>query len=167
MLSIQCCNIRFRIYADLLKSHISAEAETCISDCLTILGQVQYHISVRRRYMIRPCLKKKYWGLCQVSMPITTKLFRDDITKEIKNCDSQFSIGNDSYLPPNRGHYFGRGRGRYTMRQPVGHRYQLYQNQMPYQMPHPQRRANMRPFKSRPPRRPAATSTMPAPNGVE
>ncbi|KAH3872872.1 hypothetical protein DPMN_036095 [Dreissena polymorpha] len=44
--------------ADLLNSHISAEAKNCISYCLTILGQVQYHISVRRRYMIRPCLRK-------------------------------------------------------------------------------------------------------------
>ncbi|KAH3872871.1 hypothetical protein DPMN_036094 [Dreissena polymorpha] len=53
------------------------------------------------------------------------------------------------------------------MRRPVGHRYQPYQSQMPYQMPYPQRGANMRPFKSRPPRRANATDTMPAPNGME
>lgn len=75
---------------EVLKAHITSipEAKTLISDALTVLGQVQYNLSIRRRYLIRPALKRKYQGLCHISMPITEKLFGDDISKDIKNCDN-------------------------------------------------------------------------------
>ena len=48
--------------AELLKPHIMAnnDAKTLLSDSLTLLGKVQYNLSIRRRYFIRPNLKKKY-----------------------------------------------------------------------------------------------------------
>ena len=44
----------------LLKSNLSEEAKSNISDAITLLGHAQFNISIRRRYMIRPYLKKKY-----------------------------------------------------------------------------------------------------------
>ena len=48
--------------AESLKLQIMAnnDAKTLLSDSLTLLGQVQYNLSIRRRYFIRPTLKKKY-----------------------------------------------------------------------------------------------------------
>ena len=51
--------------AELLREQISQnnEAKTMISDAITLLGQTQFNLSLRRRYMIRPNLKKKYSNL--------------------------------------------------------------------------------------------------------
>lgn len=72
--------------ASLLKPQIKSnvEAKTMIADALTLFGQAQYNLSLRRRYMIRPQLKKKYSNLCNINTPITTSLFGDDVQKEIK-----------------------------------------------------------------------------------
>ena len=82
---------------DILKSQISSneEAKHLISDCLTMLGQVQYNLSIRRRYLIRPNINKKYRNLCNVGTPVTTLLFGDDITKEMKNCDTGLTLGSN------------------------------------------------------------------------
>ena len=45
--------------------------------------------------MIRPNLKKKYHSLCNISTPITTQLFGNDIARDVKNCDSMVSFGKD------------------------------------------------------------------------
>ena len=49
--------------ADILKTQFSgnSQAKSLLGDALTIMGQVQYHMSVRRRYMIRPTLSKERW----------------------------------------------------------------------------------------------------------
>ena len=99
--------------AEVLKPHImvNPEAKTLLSDSLTLLRQVQFNLSTRRRYFIRPNLKKKYHSLCNISKPITDKLFGDDITKDIKTCDSLFSLSKEQnygyYSRPQRG--AGRG----------------------------------------------------------
>ncbi|WAR20011.1 hypothetical protein MAR_001849 [Mya arenaria] len=99
---------------NLLKDQsLSTESKGVLSDTLTILGQTQYNLSMRRRYMIRPSLKKKYAGLCNLSTEVTKKLFGDHIDKEIKSCETLSSIGKDSY--PQRG-TFARGRGRFQQR---------------------------------------------------
>lgn len=105
--------------ADILKPQIAAnqEAKTLFSDVITLMGQVQYHLSLRRRYLIRPQLKKKYQSLCNINMPITTKLFGDDVQKDVKNCDSGVSIAKENYSGFNRFRpYKGRGgfRGGYV-----------------------------------------------------
>ena len=94
--------------AEVLKPQIrtNAEAKTLLSDSLTLLGQVQFQLSVRRRYFIRPNLRKKYSGLCNISTPISDKLFGDDITKDIKSYDSLSGLGKDQnyfYPRPLRG----------------------------------------------------------------
>ncbi|WAR05309.1 hypothetical protein MAR_020678 [Mya arenaria] len=99
---------------NLLKDQsLGTEAKGVLSDTLTILGQTQYNLSMRRKYMIRPALKKKYAGLCNLSTEVTKKLFGDHIDKEIKSCETLSSIGKDSY--PQRG-TFARGRGRFQQR---------------------------------------------------
>lgn len=100
--------------ADVLKPHIMAnnEAKSLLADTLTLMGQAQYNLSVRRRYFIRPNLKKKYSGLCNISTPITTNLFGDDMARDIKNCDSVNFLGKDQGYYYKTGH---RGRaGRYS-----------------------------------------------------
>ena len=94
--------------AEVLKPQIrtNAEAKTLLSDSLTLLGQVQFQLSVRRRYFIRPNLRNKYSGLCNISTPISDKLFGDDITKDIKSYDSLSGLGKDQnyfYPRPLRG----------------------------------------------------------------
>lgn len=111
--------------AEVLKPQIrtNAEAKTLLSDSLTLLGQVQFQLSVR----IRPNLRKKYSGLCNISTPISDKLFGDDITKDIKNYDSLSGLGKDQnyYYPrPLRG--AGRG-GSYPRRgYAAGYNYPQY-----------------------------------------
>ena len=75
----------------------NADARTLIADALTLKGQIQFNTSVKRRYLIRPNLKKKYFGLCNISTPVTIKLYGDDVSKDIKNCDSVSYLGKDQY----------------------------------------------------------------------
>jgi hypothetical protein len=84
--------------AEILKSQIQAnqEAKTLMSDIMTILGQVQFNLSLRRRYLIRPNINKKYSNLCGLNTPISGFLFGDDITKEIKNCETGVTLGKEN-----------------------------------------------------------------------
>ena len=99
--------------ADTLKGLIgcNSQVKDIITDTLTLMGQVQYNLSIRRRYMIRPHLKKKYQSLCNYAVPITSQLFGDELSKEIKNCDSSVSVGKENYFGfrPQRGRGFFRG----------------------------------------------------------
>lgn len=85
--------------ADILKSQIAGnqEAKTQFSDVITLMGQVQYHLSLRCRYLIRPQLKKQYQSLCNINMLITMKLFWGDVQKDVKNCVSGVSIAKENY----------------------------------------------------------------------
>ena len=100
---------------DILKEQIQSneKARTLISDSITLLGQAQFNLSLRRRYMIRPSLKKKYANLCNINTPISTFLFGDDVHKEIKKCDTGLSITRDQYFNvPQHMNLRGRARGR-------------------------------------------------------
>ena len=81
--------------AELLRPHIQSnnEARTMIADALTLMGQIQLNLSVMKRFLIGPDLKKKYFGLCNISSPLTTKPFWDDVSKDIKNCNSVTYLG--------------------------------------------------------------------------
>ena len=155
--------------AEVLKPQIkgNAEAKTLISDALTLLGQVQYNLSIRRRYMIRPALKKKYSQLCNVSTPISTKLFGDDIGKEIKNCDTTYTLGYPYQYQQN-----GRGRGGRALKRssyrgytPSNQSYNDFENRryQPYQQ-RGQYRPPRRSYNQRGYRRPSASATATAPN---
>ena len=82
---------------EVVKPHIAGnqEAKALFSDIITMTGQVQYNSPLRRRYMIKPHLKKKYHNLCHISMPISN--IGDDVSKEVKNSDTGISIAKDGY----------------------------------------------------------------------
>lgn len=162
--------------AEKLKPHIVAnsDAKALVSDSLTILGQVQYQLSVRRRYMIRPNLKKKYQSLCNISTPISTKLFGDDIAKDIKNCDSMAFLGRDQAFQSSRMHSFrGRAGGRVSRRPYYGNSYGGYSQTgygmhgggryQPYPQPYQQQRGFRPAARGRVTRR-SATATATGPN---
>ena len=153
--------------AEILKQQISSnsEAKTLFSDMITLMGQVQYNLSLRRRYMIRPNLKKKYFNLCNINMPITTKLFGDDVARDIKNCETGISIAKDSfqsYRP-----YRGRGnfRGGFVRNQRGSLRYQPYpaQYQQGYTRGYGTYRGTQRGFVPGRGRRQMATATVSCP----
>ena len=60
------------------------EIKTYISEILTLMGQVQFNLSLRRRYLMKPDLKGQFQALCNMKTPISTMLYGDDIQKEIK-----------------------------------------------------------------------------------
>ena len=74
----------------LLKSEMSEEAQNLVSDTMVLLGQAHFNLSVGRRYMIRPFLKKKYSSLCNIATPVTNKLFGDDLNKKMKKSRYQY-----------------------------------------------------------------------------
>ena len=47
--------------------------------------------------MIRPYLKKKYSPLCNITTPITNQLFGDDLSKEMKKCETSVSVARYNY----------------------------------------------------------------------
>jgi len=111
------------------KSVIKSQCKGLISDALTLMGQVQYNLSVKRRYCIRPHLNRKYASICTVSMPITTKSFGDDVSKYLKACDSLLNIGSNrmwksksgqrsSYRPVRGSSYYGAVRYQPTYQPP-------------------------------------------------
>ena len=114
--------------AEAMKGQIASnpEAKDLMTNTLTLMGQVQYNLSIRHRYMIRPHLKKKYQNLCNYNVQITSNLFGDDLAKEIKNCDAAVSVAKENYgyggyRPQRSRGYFRGARG-----QRDGYRYQPY-----------------------------------------
>ena len=73
------------------------QAKTLFSDVITLLGQVQFQLSIKRRYMIKPNLKKKYQALYNISTSISTQLFGDDLVKSVKNLDTSVNVGKENY----------------------------------------------------------------------
>ena len=69
------------------------EVKTYISEILTIFGQVQFNLSLRRRYLMKPFVKSQLSALCNMKTPISTYLFGDDLQKEIKKCETAVKIG--------------------------------------------------------------------------
>jgi len=159
-------------FAQILKPQIQAneEAKALVTDTLTLMGQVQYNLSLKRRYAIRPNLKKKYSNICHVSTPITSKLFGDDVAKEIKACDSTSFLGKDQYTSHYKpSSYRGRGgnsyKSNYRRGQQQGYNaygnygYQNFQGQRYQPYSRGQARGSYNPYKSKAARKPTATST--------
>ena len=147
---------------------LNDEMKTLFTDLFTGLGQVQYNISLRRRYFIRPYLKKKYSPLCNMSVPITTKLFGDEISKEVKSCENISFLGKDNFqaatfrgVMRSRGRF--RGRRGYVNTGSNAYTNSYQQSQGFRQHPYPMRGNTFRGSSSArsraPRRRPSATVT--------
>jgi len=102
--------------ADKLKAQIqeNAEVKGLMSDILTVIGQTQHMLSLRRRFMIRPFLNRKYANLCNRNTPVSSFLFGDEIGRDIKTCDTGVYLGRSNFVYRGRGRGPRRGRGPYA-----------------------------------------------------
>lgn len=84
--------------AKLLKPYTAQvpQIKNLTGDSLTLLGQVQFNMSICRRYMLRPYLKQKYANIYSINTPVTLLLFGVDIGKEIKKCETVVEVGRNS-----------------------------------------------------------------------
>lgn len=72
-------------------------AKQLMSQAMTLIGQAQYQLSIKRRYQLRPNLNRRYTNLCSAGTPISSMLFGDDISKEVKTCDTGINLGKDNF----------------------------------------------------------------------
>ena len=79
-----------------------------------MLCQVQFNLSLRRRYLMRPFLKQKYSGVCNINVPITSYLFGDDVSNELKKCETSYKVGKYSSITKSSSFGPIRGRRSYT-----------------------------------------------------
>ena len=82
----------------------TAEARPPLIHALVLAMSGNREINLRRRDFLRPHLNAKYAPLCNLSTPITTELFGDDINKEIDQLTKASQLSN-------RLTSFRRGRG--------------------------------------------------------
>lgn len=61
------------------------KAKKCVSDAITFACNAMYELNVRRRFISRPFVQKKFQQLCAATTPIEEKtLYPSDITKRMK-----------------------------------------------------------------------------------
>ena len=61
------------------------KAKKLVSEALTLTCYSMYELNVRRRYILRPYVHKRFQQLCSASTPIEEKtLFPNDVTKRMK-----------------------------------------------------------------------------------
>ena len=65
-------------------------------DALALLGHASQDISFRRREAIKPSLKKEYGGLMSRNVPVTSKLFGDDVLKTMKDLKQESYISREA-----------------------------------------------------------------------
>lgn len=92
-----------------------------IDDCnssLALLGHSNKQICMVRRDLFKPELKDEYAHLCTHSLPYTSWLFGDDVSKKTKEIEDSNKLGYKIHKSGFRGSFRGRGnfRGRYRGR---------------------------------------------------
>ena len=66
------------------------------TDALALLGHTQNELSMKRREAIQPSLKKEYTGLYSQNVPVTKKLFGDDLQQQLNNMKASNKITHTS-----------------------------------------------------------------------
>lgn len=56
-----------------------------VKKSLTILTNVHFEISIRRRMSLKPHIDRRYYQLCTRNEPIGSKLFGDDVSKRLRD----------------------------------------------------------------------------------
>lgn len=64
-----------------------------LSDAVSMLGHVNYDLSLKRRQFIRRALAKKYQDLCNDDHVVTKWLFGEDIHKDMKDVKESQELG--------------------------------------------------------------------------
>ena len=100
---------------DALKASISKIIDEC-NDSLTLFGHANRQINITRRDFIKPELRFEYLHLCAQSVPYTSWLFGDDISKTAKEIEDCSKIGHRIQHNSRGGSFRGRMRGRFRMR---------------------------------------------------
>lgn len=91
--------------------------ESC-NDTLALMGHANRQLNLARRKFMKPDVDSNYGHLCAQSVPYTSLLFGDDVSKAAKDIEDTRKIGNRMSglgLPRGRGYYRG-GRGRGSRR---------------------------------------------------
>uniref|UniRef100_A0A8W8M0V0 Uncharacterized protein n=1 Tax=Magallana gigas TaxID=29159 RepID=A0A8W8M0V0_MAGGI len=69
------------------------KAKKCVSDAITLACNAMYELNVRRRFILRPFVHKRFQQLCAATTPIEEKtLFPSDITKRMKEISDASKI---------------------------------------------------------------------------
>ena len=63
------------------------------ADALTLLGNLHIDLSLHRRELIKPHLKRECGALCSTRTPITNFLFGDDLQEQLSNITASNKIG--------------------------------------------------------------------------
>ena len=66
---------------------------TKLLDAVSILGQANYELNLRRRELIKPDLNQQFGGLCTTQVPITGLLFGDNLTQKCKDIQETNKLG--------------------------------------------------------------------------
>lgn len=78
------------------RKELPAKIIKCLVDATALLGRGSYDVSLIRRQKLRPCLKEKYTGLCNESVPVTEELFGDDVSKAAKDIRQTEDVCKDN-----------------------------------------------------------------------
>ncbi|XP_077978034.1 uncharacterized protein LOC144433587 isoform X1 [Glandiceps talaboti] len=84
------------------------------TDAIALSAYANFELNMRRREFIKPDLHQNYRHLCSQSVPITTELFGDELSKQLKDLAEANRVGQQisNVRGYNRGRYRGyRGRG--------------------------------------------------------
>ena len=63
------------------------------ADALALLGHLNIDLSVHRRELIKPHLKREYGALCSTRTPITDFVFGDDLQSQLSSITASNKIG--------------------------------------------------------------------------
>ena len=86
---------------------LSSVVDQC-KDALSLLGHCNQQICLTRRDIIKPELKSEYSHLCKPSVPFTSELFGDDVSKTAKELEDSVKMGHKIQHGSVR--VYGRGR---------------------------------------------------------
>jgi hypothetical protein len=75
-------------------NNTEATVRAC-TDAICLIGNANTQLSLKRRELLKPVLKKDAAGLCDKNVPITALLFGDDLPKILKETREANKLGNE------------------------------------------------------------------------
>lgn len=80
-----------------------AEAKKLIMDSMTLICNAHFELSIRRRYLIKRFLKRRFHQLCAPSNPVGETLFGSELTQKLKEIGESSKIMDIKSTFNNRG----------------------------------------------------------------
>ena len=73
-----------------------------LADAVALLGHCHYEMSMTRRLMLKPALNKEVADvLCSSQTLVTSNLFGDDLSQQLKDIQKNYQLGRYMASPPN------------------------------------------------------------------